>query len=102
MAALQPGIRLRSAACTTEVIVTRGGQGLITCGGHPMVATAGDTPGGAEIPGGPSAARTLLGKRYRAVTGTLEVLCIRQGVGTLQLDGMPLQLVTPKPLPASD
>lgn len=100
MAELKPGTRLRSVMCTAEVIVTSRGAGTLTCGGKPM-ADGGD--GFAGLPQGePSQDRTLLGKRYRAPAGTLEVLCVRQGSGALHLDGVPLELVKPKTLPASD
>lgn len=99
MTHLKPGTRLRSAACTVEVIVTHAGTGTLTCGSRPMLAD-GATP---DTPrhGSPDD-RTLLGKRYRAPDGTLQVLCLRQGPGALELDGTPLELLTPKTLPASD
>ncbi|WP_230202778.1 hypothetical protein [Parafrankia discariae] len=53
-------------------------------------------------PGRPEEDRTLLGKRYRAPGGTFEALCVRQGAGALELDGLPLELVKPRTLPASD
>ncbi|WP_230205175.1 hypothetical protein [Parafrankia elaeagni] len=52
--------------------------------------------------GRPEEAQTLLGKRYRAPGGTFEALCVRQGAGALELDGVPLELVKPRILPASD
>lgn len=103
MPELKPGARWRDAAGTAEVIVTRGGQGTITCGGVPMVAAEGAKPPNAAAPEDSNPARVVLGKRYRTEHDTVEVLCVRQGSGLLQLDGEPLNLVTQaKPLPASD
>lgn len=94
------GIRLHSATCTTEVIVTKGGKGVLTCGGQPMAAE--DARATGTRPSQPEEDRTLLGKRYRAPDGAFEVLCVRQGAGALELDGVPLELVKPRILPASD
>ena len=33
---MKPGTRLKSAACDTEVMVIRCGDGVIACGGAPM------------------------------------------------------------------
>jgi hypothetical protein len=43
-----------------------------------------------------------LGKRYASEVTGLEVLCTRPGVGSLGLDGVPLEAAQAKPLPASD
>jgi hypothetical protein len=45
---------------------------------------------------------TLLGKRYADEASGLEVLCTKAGAGTLTLDGVPLEVKSPKPLPSSD
>ena len=95
-----PGTRLRSTVCTAEVIVTSSGEGTLSCGGEPMVASDARPTGPPSSE--PELDRTLLGKRYRARAGTLEVLCVRQGPGLLELDRVPLELVKPKTLPASD
>jgi len=44
---LRPGLRLRSQACTTEIIVIRPGQGTVylTCGGEPMTDIASPSAG---------------------------------------------------------
>ncbi len=94
------GTRLHSVTCTTEVIVTKGGSGVLTCGGKPM--TAEDVHANGARPGQPEEDRTLLGKRYRSPDGAFEALCVRQGTGALELDGVPLELVKPRTLPASD
>jgi hypothetical protein len=101
---LHPGTRLRCTNSTTVVIITMGGQGALTCGGEPMIPATEAQSAGASPPAEPSegSTRTLLGKRYRAPDGTLQVLCVRQGSGELALDGVSLELVKPKLLPASD
>jgi len=98
------GTRLRSVACSTEVVLTNGSppQGDLTCGGHPMVPSEDATAAAPSPRGDVAADRTLLGKRYRSADGTIEVLCLRQGAGALAVDGVPLELVRPKTLPASD
>lgn len=101
MATLKPGLRMVSTYCSTEVIVTRGGDGVITCGGEQMVA-AGDSAAERSMVDDNGSPGTVLGKRYRVETKTVEVLCVRQGAGALQLDGLPLGPVKPKVLPASD
>ena len=96
---LRPGLRLRSVACDSEVIVVRvGSGGLLSCGGHPMVeagvdvvpATLADEQG------------TVLGKRYSDQESGVEVLCTKPGRGGLSVDGRALSLKAAKPLTASD
>jgi hypothetical protein len=53
-------------------------------------------------PRSPFDSGSVLGKRYVSVDGAFEVLCVKQGEGTLAFDGMPLALKEPKPLPSSD
>jgi hypothetical protein len=45
---------------------------------------------------------THIGKRYLDAAGSLEVLCVKAGQGSLSLAGVPLQLKDAKPLPSSD
>jgi len=103
MAQLKVGSRLRSAVCTTEVIVIAapGGDVDVRCGGAPMVA-----PGGAPQAGGTVAADaaggTALGKRYVTAAGDLELLCTKAGQGALGVGTTPLVLKEAKPLPSSD
>ena len=98
MTALTPGTRLRCEHGGTEIIVTMAGDGRLTCGGQPMVPLeTAQTAFPATMFG-----VTLMGRRYHAPDRQLQVLCTRQGPGTLELDGTPLQLIKPKLLPASD
>jgi hypothetical protein len=100
---IKAGGRWRSVACLTEVVVTKAldeGPGLY-CGGHPMVTA--DQPSGDSVPPDPQrSGGSLLGKRYTDASGTLEVLCVKAGEGTLALGEEPLALRQAKPLPSSD
>jgi len=98
---LKPGARLRSTACTTEVVVVRGAAVELSCGGHPMVVLDVDVPADAT-PDPAHVTGTRLGKRYADAESGLEVLCTRPGDGSLSLGGTPLELNEAKPLPSSD
>lgn len=95
---MKPGMRLKSAVCATEVVVIRSCSGTLSCGGVPMAESVGDAAElNPEFAGG-----TLMGKRYVDSAGTVELLCVKPGQGTLALDGAVLLLKDAKPLPASD
>lgn len=95
---MKPGTKLKSAACTTEVVVIRIGSGTIQCGGAPMVEAAGDA-----VDLDPAfATGTIMGKRYVDDAGSCELLCVKPGKGSLALDGVALTVKDAKPLPASD
>ena len=96
---MKPGTRLKSAACDTEVMVIRCGEGTITCGGAPMgeARPAEPAPLSADFSGG-----TLMGKRYVDAAATFELLCVKPGKGSLAVDGTVLVTKDAKPLPASD
>ena len=99
---LKPGVRLRSATDTTEVIVVRApGEPVdLQCGGHPMVP-ADDVPSTAPIePGFDEGSQ--LGKRYEHEGSGLEVLCTKPGPGSLSVGTEPLHIKGAKPLPSSD
>ena len=100
---LRAGTRLKSAGCTTEVIVVRAPVGAVDlcCAGRsmspdglPSTAPRADAP----EPG----VGTLLGKRYVDEETGLEVLCTKAGAGALSMAGRPLTPKESKPLPASD
>jgi hypothetical protein len=102
---LKPGMRLRSVACDTEVIVVRGSKEEnreLTCGGRrmsPIEATRPDyQPAAAGLDGG-----TVLGKRYTpADSDDPEVLVVRAGTGTLAVGSTPLVVKEARVLPSSD
>lgn len=95
---MKPGSRIKSNACDTEVVVIRYGSGAVQCGGAAMSEAGG---GGADL-SGDFAGGSVMGKRYVDAAGTLELLCVKPGKGTLALDGVKLDLKEAKPLPASD
>ena len=95
---MKPGTRLKSAVCATEVVVIRCGGGAIACGGAAMTESGGEAGElDPDFAGG-----SVMGKRYVDAAGTIELLCVKPGKGTLALDGVALVLKEAKPLPASD
>jgi hypothetical protein len=93
---MKTGSRWSSATCTTEVVVVKGAEVTLECGGAAMVEGAG--AGGATAGG----EGTRLGKRYTDEASGLLVLCVKPGTGTLSVDGAPLVEVATKQLPSSD
>jgi hypothetical protein len=96
---MKPGVKLKSQACETEVMVVRCGAGSIDCGGVAMANVRPETPGTLAAD---HAKGTLIGKRYVDDGGSVELLCIKAGKGSLSVDGKPLAIKDAKPLPASD
>ncbi len=96
---MKPGTRLKSAACDTEVMVIRCGDGTIECGGAPMAeAKPAEAAGLSET----HANGTLMGKRYVDADSKFELLCVKPGKGSLSVNGVALVTKDAKPLPASD
>jgi hypothetical protein len=97
---MKAGTKLKSAVCDTEVMVIKAtADSAFACGGVPMVAERSGEAG----PVDPAfAAGTKVGKRYTDAAGTVELLCIKAGSGSLSQNGVALQLKDAKPLPASD
>lgn len=103
MPRLKAGTRLRSAVCTTEVMVIQApaDEVDVRCGGAPLLdLTAKPEPGAA--PAANAAGGTQLGKRYVSAAGDLELLCTKPGAGTLALGDAALTIKGAKPLPSSD
>ena len=103
MEPLKPGTRLRSAVCETELMVIQAPPGAVDlrCGGAAVLEPDAEPPTGASLD--PDAAEgTLRGKRYVDAAGTLEILCVKPGRGSLTCDGERLAVKGAKPLPASD
>lgn len=97
---VKPGLRLFSVVDGATIVVVRapGGPIELTCAGQPMTADAAAAAAGAAPAGDP----ILLGKRYVDEAGTIEVLCVKAGVGPLALGEAQLGQAEAKPLPASD
>lgn len=96
---MKAGTRLKSIVCDTEVMVIRGADVVVECGGAPMVETR---PAAREAINPGFAKGTLIGKRYVDAAGTIELLCVKPGQGSLSIGGIALQVKEAKPLPASD
>ncbi|MEO6124923.1 MAG: hypothetical protein ABIR32_14555 [Ilumatobacteraceae bacterium] len=100
---LKPGLRLRSAVDTTEIMVVKGTTTDldIRCGGVPMASTPADPANGLEIDPNFSDG-TAIGKRYEDAESGIELLCSKAGPGTLSIGDRLLTLKDAKPLPSSD
>jgi hypothetical protein len=96
---MKTGTRALSAVCDTEVMVVRGADVVLSCGGEPMVAVRGDSPG--QVAAGHDGG-SLLGKRYTHEPSGLQVLCIKPGTGSLAVGDEHLVELAAKKLPSSD
>jgi len=96
---MKSGTKLKSTVCDTEVMVIRGTGLVVSCGGAPMVE---ERPAERGTPDPAFCSGTLIGKRYVDAIGSLEVLCVKPGKGSLSVQGVALQIKDAKPLPASD
>ncbi|MFI1927936.1 MULTISPECIES: hypothetical protein [unclassified Streptomyces] len=98
------GQMLASTVDTTAVIVVRCPEEEleITCGGAAMAEGAGPGAGAPGTPDPDLMGGALLGKRYADEDLGLELLCTKSGPGSLAVNGVPLPMKSPKPLPASD
>jgi hypothetical protein len=96
---MKPGKKLKSAACDTEVMVVRGADVVLECGGVPM---ADERPAEKTALNPAFAEGTKIGKRYTDAAGSVELLCTKAGQGSLSIGGVALQPKDAKPLPSSD
>jgi len=96
---MKPGSKLNSAVDDTQVMVVRGSGVVVECGGAPMsdAVVADKVAINPAFSGG-----TAIGKRYVDAAGTVELLCVKAGKGSLTIGGEALQLKEAKPLPSSD
>jgi len=100
MTVLKVGQRLKSTVCDAEImlIVAPEGDVVLACGGTPMgengAATGSVDPDHAD--------GVVIGKRYMDEDGSIEVLCIKPGDGSLSLDGAPLRIKDAKKVPKTD
>ena len=96
---MKPGTKLKSTVCDTEVMVVRAADAVIECGGAPM---AEERPAERKAVNAAFAEGTKIGKRYVNAAGTVELLCVKPGQGSLSIAGEALTVKDAKPLPASD
>lgn len=96
---MKPGSKLKSAVCDTEVMVIKGSGVVVDCGGASMAA---ERPAERAAVNPAFAEGTKMGKRYVDAAGTVELLCVKPGQGSLSIAGVALQLKDAKPLPSSD
>jgi hypothetical protein len=96
---MKPGTKLKSTVCDTEVMVIRGSGFVVECGGAPMAQERPAQRGTLEAGWDKG---TQIGKRYVDVAGSIELLCVKPGQGSLSIGGVALLLKDAKPLPASD
>jgi hypothetical protein len=99
---LNPGSRLYSTSCTTELVVVRGPAEdvAMSCCGAPMSEQANEHAETARCEGKEKA--LFVGKRYSDEVTGIELLCTKGGHGPLECDGRPLVVKASKPLPSSD
>ena len=96
---MKPGTKLKSAVCDTEVMVIRGSDVIVECGGAAMGE---ERPAAMPPVNTDFAAGTQIGKRYVDSAGTIELLCVKPGKGSLSIGGVALQTKDAKTLPSSD
>ncbi len=103
MAVFKAGTRLKSAVCSSElmIVVAPSGDVNLTCGGAPVIELDADAPAGAELDPSQKGG-TQMGKRYTNEAGDIEILCTKPGEGGLAVDGVALEIKGAKPLPSSD
>jgi hypothetical protein len=99
---LKPGMRLRAASSTAEVIVVR----LPSDPTAAIDVLIDDAPLTDEQPDAATPTQEgpaiELGKRYVDDATGIELLCARAGTGTLSCNGHVMVLRSAKPLPSSD
>lgn len=103
MVALKAGTRLKSAVCSSELMLIVSPDHVVdlTCGGIAVIELGSDAPADATID--PDRKQgTQMGKRYTNEAGDIEILCTKPGEGGLAVDGVALQVKGAKPLPSSD
>ena len=96
---MKPGTKLKSAVCSTEVMVIKGKDLVVECGGYPMADQVAET----TVTIDPNFAEGCkVGKRYVNADGSVELLCVKAGDGSLAIGGTALTTKDAKPLPSSD
>lgn len=95
---MKAGTKLKSTVCNTEVMVIKGKDLVVECGGQPME----EAPAAKGTLNPKFAEGTKIGKRYVNADNSVELLCVKAGEGSLAIDGVILQTKDAKPLPSSD
>lgn len=97
---MKPGTKLKSAVCDTEVMIIKApADALIACGGTRMSVEASSN---SEAIDPAFSDGTFMGKRYIDEAGTVELLCVKAGAGSLSMNDTKLSIKDAKPLPSSD
>ena len=101
MGSLTPGTRLKSTVCTTEImIIAAPSEDVeIKCGGEPM--SQGEDGNGGSVHQD-HADGSVIGKRYTNEEGSLEVLCVKAGEGSLWAGGAAMKVKGATKLPKTD
>ena len=100
---LRAGMQIESVVSPARVIVIRAPKDdLEVCSGGKAMVTAENIPGAGASASDGDGSGPMLGKRYAHEALGLEFLCTRAGAGELTVNGEPLILKEPKPLPSSD
>jgi hypothetical protein len=100
---LKAGVRIMSTCDDGELIVVRSPDRAIevTIGGHPVALTPeGRGRNGHPLPG--HEGDVAVGKRYADPDNAIEVLCLKAGKGSVEVDGVALVMLGAKALPSSD
>ena len=85
---MKPGTKLKSEVCDAEVMVIRGSDAVVECGGAPMVDERPEQGAGIDSA---FAEGSQMGKRYVDEAGTVELLCVKPGKGSLAIGGVALR-----------
>lgn len=95
---LKPGTRLKSAVCDGEFMIVKAAEGdELSCGGAVCDASPDRVEGDKDKMNG-----CVIGKRYINADETIEVLCIKNGEGSLYCNGEELMTKDTRKLPSSD
>jgi hypothetical protein len=84
-----------------EVIVTKGGSGVLSDGEVALVLKD-EAPADLKDATGRTEPAIQLGKRYKSPDGEVELLVIKPGVCDLRYNGDSMELLQPKVLPSAD
>jgi len=102
MTQIRPGLKLKSAVCTAEVMIIKALAGVeLTCGGAALIDAKATAPAGVAADDSQMTGCEI-GKRYVNGDQSLEVLCVKPGKGGLAANGAALTLKDAKKLPSSD